>query len=143
MNHGQLARRRELENAAIAARAALRGRAVEIACGVRDQPSLRVCPVLSACEGVEHGLDAIRRQLEDDAAIARSSAVNGRAVEIARCVLDEARQGFVAVATSPEGIEHRLRTAGGDFKHDAVIVGAALMSYAEMIARGQARWPYL
>ena len=96
-----------------------RGRAVEVAAAVEDEPAVGIGAVVVR-EAVEEGVRAIGSDLEDDAESQRVSP-GGRAVEIPARVEDDAAPGIGAVVPGAEIVEGRQRAVGGELEHGAVI----------------------
>src|SRR5579859_7763137 len=95
MKGGQSAGWRDLKHRAVAVRAAIFGRTVEIAVLALDQPGFRVgaihidlSPRGDRAEGIEAGESAGCRDLKHRAVAVRA-AIFGRTVEIAVCALDQ------------------------------------------------------
>src|SRR5208337_1926168 len=101
--------RSQLVHRAVAVRAAVLGRAVEVAFLVEDQARKRISAVPRlTSETVEYLLRAGRGDLEHRAH-AVSAALPGRAIEVPLLAEDQARNGILAVqGLTTEAVEHLL-----------------------------------
>src|SRR5579863_2261512 len=145
MEHGLLARVRQLEDDAGAerGRSAGRGRAEDVACLIDQEPAIgrgSVGAAVHRTEVVEDDEFARRRQLEDQALSGRSACLI-RAVEVTRRIQGQ-RGGWTdelrtidGSASRAEVMKHRLRARRSDLEDDAAAGRASLRSRAVEVAR--------
>jgi hypothetical protein len=118
--------------------AAIDGGAVEIAGAIEDEAAVGVGPIAPIAEAVQYGFcpaaTPVRLQLEDRPE-AMNATADGRAVEIAAGIDDQAGVGILSIRAITQTVKHRFSPAaapiGCQLEHrtepmDAAIVGGAV-----------------
>src|ERR1019366_1305553 len=108
------AKGRQLEDRSCGVRAAIRGRAIEVAGVIEDQPSVGIQPVRRAVtEAVQYRLrpaaSAVGRHFKRRPA-AVSSAIYRRSIEVPGTVEDQPSMGILPISATPEAV-HQYFTA--------------------------------
>src|SRR5580693_5140587 len=117
--------RRELEDRAVAARAALIGRSIEIAVAALDHAGIGMFAVVAPGEGIQNRLGPARCDLEDRAKAVGAAEI-GCSVEVAVAALDQTGIGSLSVGAGlGEGMQHGLGPAGRDLEHRTAAARAA------------------
>src|SRR5579871_1838040 len=125
VDRGQRAGRGDLEDRAVASKAAVEGDSVEVAVAAKYQRRLiGIGAVGAAGEAIEDGLVAARVYLIDGA-LAVSAAGIGYAVEVAVQAEDQAAARITAIVTAGEAVQVGELLGRGDPVDDAVPIGTA------------------
>src|SRR5580704_1878555 len=133
---------RQLEYCAHVISSAYVGRAVKIAGGIQDEAGIRMLPVLTVPEAMQHFLGpastGFGRQLEYGA-LGVASACGSRAVKIAGGIEDHTCHREGPVRTAPAAIQYFLRPVPARFayqlEHGPRVRSAAPVGRAEEVAR--------
>src|SRR5205807_1068670 len=104
-------------------------RAIEITSSIPNESGVGTFAVGCPSEAVEHRFLAGRIQLENGS-IVEGAAILSRAIQSARCIVDQSRNRICSVRRASEGIQQSVLTGGIQLEYRSIVESTAKLTGA-------------